>query len=390
MLSKCDLQAFTELEQENKTKIEKLAKEANAYIIQMSNLTKDGIEDVKAKSCDILLDHRLTQKAKDPKKAEAILNRLHIAEPKKRDNIDRPSMVPDSVKQGIKKSGPTIKELQEEYGGAGAFHIPVEEHYQLEKEEWRYDKFPEFYNGSNVADFYDPDITEKLKALEEEEEELLKMEGMADDLMQDEVIEGISTSELKDSLKQVRGRKAILKQEHKLKAKNTKFMRTHKMTDVIEHFESKGVEINKDSLRSHSRVRRTIEDLEGAKDALAKKALDSDDESDIVSDEEMAGREADARGRKRRRSTSPGDLMDIDEGDNNGAAKKTGRTLTPAQRHISAQKRQRSLTAGRREGSTPARLEYKPVPEEHVRLERKITKKSFRTNLFSHEADRAI
>jgi nucleolar GTP-binding protein len=64
----------------------------------MSNLTKDGIEDVKAKSCDILLDHRLTQKAKDPKKAEAILNRLHIAEPKKRDNIDRPAMVPDSVK----------------------------------------------------------------------------------------------------------------------------------------------------------------------------------------------------------------------------------------------------------------------------------------------------
>jgi len=48
----------------------------------------------------------------------------------------------------------------------------------LEKEEWRYDKFPEFYNGSNVLDFYDPDITEKLNALEKEEEELLKMEGM--------------------------------------------------------------------------------------------------------------------------------------------------------------------------------------------------------------------
>ena len=53
----------------------------------MSNITKDGIEDVKMKACDILLDHRLTQKAKDPKKAEAILNRLHIAEPKKRDTL---------------------------------------------------------------------------------------------------------------------------------------------------------------------------------------------------------------------------------------------------------------------------------------------------------------
>jgi nucleolar GTP-binding protein len=312
-----------------------LAKEANAYIIQMSNLTKDGIEDVKSKACDILLDHRLTQKAKDPKKAEAILNRLHIAEPKKRDNVDRPAIVPDSVKQGVKKVGPTIKELQEEYGGAGAFHIPVEEHYQLEKEEWRYDKYPEFYNGSNVMDFYDPDITEKLKALEEEEEELLRMEGATDELLKDEVIDGIATSELKESLKFVRGKKTLLKQEHKLKAKNTKFLRSHAMSDVIEHFESKGVEINKDSLRSHSRVRRTIKDLEGAKDALAKKALDSDDGSDIVSDEEMAGREADARGRKRRRSTSPGKLeMDVDE--ENGVAKKSGRTLTPAQRHISA------------------------------------------------------
>lgn len=29
-------------------------------MIQMSNKSGDGIEDVKAKACDILLDHRLT------------------------------------------------------------------------------------------------------------------------------------------------------------------------------------------------------------------------------------------------------------------------------------------------------------------------------------------
>jgi len=32
-----------------------------------------------------------------------------------------------------------VKELQEEFGGAGAFYIPPEEHYQLENEDWRYD-----------------------------------------------------------------------------------------------------------------------------------------------------------------------------------------------------------------------------------------------------------
>ena len=64
----------------------------------MSNVTKQGVDEVRNKACDILLDHRLTQKAKDPKKAEAILNRLHIAEPKKRDNMQRPEVVPDSWK----------------------------------------------------------------------------------------------------------------------------------------------------------------------------------------------------------------------------------------------------------------------------------------------------
>lgn len=45
----------------------------------MSNISGDGINDVKAKACDILLDYRLTQKSKDPKKEQAILNRLNIA-----------------------------------------------------------------------------------------------------------------------------------------------------------------------------------------------------------------------------------------------------------------------------------------------------------------------
>ena len=75
----------------------------------MSNISGDGIADVKSKACDILLDHRLTQKQKDPKKQEAILNRLHIAQPKKRDNIDRSANIPDTVLKGVKKQGQTVK-----------------------------------------------------------------------------------------------------------------------------------------------------------------------------------------------------------------------------------------------------------------------------------------
>ena len=53
------------------------------------------------------------------------------------------------------------------------FYIPEEEHYLLDKEEWRYDKWPEFYLGKNVSDFYDKDIEEKLDKLEAEEAKIL-------------------------------------------------------------------------------------------------------------------------------------------------------------------------------------------------------------------------
>ena len=79
VLTKIDLQDFSKLDKAMKGCIEQLAKETNAYLIQMSNQSGDGIADVRARACDILLDHRLTQKAKDPKKAEAIMNKLHVA-----------------------------------------------------------------------------------------------------------------------------------------------------------------------------------------------------------------------------------------------------------------------------------------------------------------------
>jgi len=48
----------------------------------MSNISEEGIANVKKTACEILLDHRLAQKTKDPKKAENVLNRIHIAQPK--------------------------------------------------------------------------------------------------------------------------------------------------------------------------------------------------------------------------------------------------------------------------------------------------------------------
>lgn len=46
--------------------------------------------------------------------------------------------------------------------------------------------------------------------------------------------------------------------------------------------------------------------------------------------------------------------------------------MTPKQRSITAKKIIRDRSASRREGQTPERLAYKIVPEEQVRLAKKI------------------
>ena len=198
------------------------------------------------------------------------MNRLHVAQPKKRDNMDRAPLIPETVTLGLKKTGPTIKDLQEEFGGAGNFYIPIEEHYQLEKDEWKFDRWPEFYLGKNVMDFYDPDIEEKLRALEEEEDKLLEMErdenALMDDSDDDE--EGITESDLRSALKDVRHKKAIFKMDHKLKKNLRARSKNKKLEDLEEHLEKKGIQANIESLRQRVKKRKTIAELEGNQDKL--------------------------------------------------------------------------------------------------------------------------
>lgn len=231
--------------------------------------------------------------------------------------------------------------------------------------------------------------------MEAEEDELIKMEKQEDEMMgvgRDEVEEetGISMGELKQALKEVRSKKAIYKLNHKLKSKLKARPKSKKLSEMVDHFESKGIDVNKESLRSRSKSRRTLGDLEAAQDKLAARVLaDDSDGGDVVDDDDIAMQEGDARGRKRRRSRSPSlDDDSMGEGQTSKSKSKL-RSMTPAQRKISAAKMVRSKTASRREGSQPARLAYKPVPEEHVRLAKKINKR-FKHSVNVSESDRQI
>jgi nucleolar GTP-binding protein len=66
------------------------------------------------------------------------------------------------------------------------------EDYILSNDEWRNDIIPEIMDGKNIADFIDPDIAEKLEALEREEG-MLEAEGFYDDRedMVSSIVQGI-------------------------------------------------------------------------------------------------------------------------------------------------------------------------------------------------------
>lgn len=104
--------------------------------------------------------------------------------------------------------------------------------------------------GKNVADYYDPDIEEKLKKLEEEEDKLLRMEFDEQELMDEDMEEaGITDQDLKNALKEVRSKKTLIKLDHKLKKNLRARSKNKSLKEMEDHLNSKGIEFNKESLR---------------------------------------------------------------------------------------------------------------------------------------------
>ena len=97
-------------------------------------------------------------------------------------------------------------------------------------------------------------------------------------------------------------------------------------------------------------------------------------------------------GRKRRRSISASSDEDMQDGEESKSKKsksKQMRSLTPAQLRIKSQSKVRSMSKGRREGSVPQPHPTRVVPEEHIRLAKKINKR-FKHTVNVNEADRVV
>jgi len=180
----------------------------------------------------------------------------------------------------------------------------------------------------------------------------------------------------------VRSKKAIIKMQHKLKKNLRARSKNKKMEDLEEHLEKKGIDANIDSIKQRIKSRKSIKELEDNQDKLQKKAFESSDD-DMEVDEERVGR-------KRRRSISSED-EDMEEDVKSASRKesKKVRSMTPAQLKIRASSKIRSMSKGRREGSVPQPHPTRVVPEEQIRLAKKINKR-FKHSVNVNEADRVV
>ena len=202
-LNKIDILSPDELRDDAKALLAKFEEEG-VTLLPMSTVTEEGIIDIKTRACDSLLAQRVEVKMKSRKMPE-VLNRLHLATPTPRDNVERPPFIPPGAK--VKSSSALAameldtedttaepasaqprkkleRDIELEMGDD--YFLDLKKHYLIDESE-QYDDIPEILDGKNIADDIDPDIMKRLEELEREEE-MREAAGVYDSEPEDEEI----------------------------------------------------------------------------------------------------------------------------------------------------------------------------------------------------------
>ena len=264
VINKIDVKRPEDLQPQERALLDAALADEDVTMAQLSCYTDEGVMDVRNTACDRLLTARVEMKLKGSK-VNQVINKLHLAQPVKRDNIDRPAFIPPAAVGRVKydpadpMKQKLAKDVELENGGAGVFNVDLKASYLLANDDWKYDKIPEILNGKNVADFIDPDIEAKLDALEKEEEKLIN-EGFyeSDDAMLDEDEDAI-----RDAAQKLKEKRDIIIAEHRAKkgknrpvlTKKTLATRASRLDDFEQQLASKGHNIRDLSeLRARSQV----------------------------------------------------------------------------------------------------------------------------------------
>ena len=184
VINKIDLMRPEDLDPASQESLQSILKPGEVEMLQLSCTTEEGIMAVRNAVCDRLLAIRNAEKLKAGTTTSGevtgrlgdLLRRIHVAQPM--GGVTREAFIPEGAQNRPKydKADPNRRRLErdieEENGGAGVYSVDLQKNYVDIPEEHRHDIQPEVFMGRNVADFIDPDIVAKLKALEDEEDKL--------------------------------------------------------------------------------------------------------------------------------------------------------------------------------------------------------------------------
>lgn len=110
--------------------VEEIASQEDVTMVQVSTYTDEGVNEVKTTACDTLLAHRVESKLKGTK-INSIINRIHVAQPKARDDVVRAPFIPDTVKSRQKYDAQDPmrrrleRDIEAEEGGAGVYNMSM-------------------------------------------------------------------------------------------------------------------------------------------------------------------------------------------------------------------------------------------------------------------------
>ncbi|KAI7834415.1 GTP binding protein 4 [Kickxella alabastrina] len=250
VISKIDVCTLDDLKPEERQLVESV-REEGIELAQLSSYQETGITETRDLACDKLLQQRVEMKLKG-NKITSVLNKLNVAQPGRRDTVQRPAHIPESVLKRRKVQEDEDEDMMDrqlerdmelEGGGAGVYNVDLKKRYMLASDEWKYDIIPEILDGKNVADFIDPEIEEKLAELEREEEKLAA-EGLYDSPSDSEDEE---EKRIRSTARRIRSRKQVIAQESRLNDVNRATLTTKQKAavstsdDFAEHLQKLGL-----------------------------------------------------------------------------------------------------------------------------------------------------
>lgn len=264
VMNKTDIIRVEDLEAEQQELLKSLTTVPGVEVMHASCHEEDNVMQVRNQACEKLLTARIEQKLKGTARVNNVLNKIHVARPQARDDLDRSAHIPDAVKE-LKKydaEDPSrrklARDIEAENGGAGVFNINLKDKYLLEDEEWKNDVMPEVLDGKNVYDFLDPDIAAKLQALEDEEEKL-EAEGFYDS---DSDVEDVEVDEIKEKADWIRDKqKKMIRDARNRKAlKNHAIMPRDQVKKSFGEMEEHMYSIGHDTTALRNRLGKTADD----------------------------------------------------------------------------------------------------------------------------------